>query len=59
VLMERGVFTRWLSIRLACNGLRGRRVRVGGGSELEVSVLVVVRNFTNFSGEGARDHFGK
>jgi hypothetical protein len=57
--MERGVFTQWLSNRLACDGPRERRVRVGGGSELEVGVLVVERNFAEFSGEGARDHSGK
>jgi hypothetical protein len=48
VLMEWGVCTRWLSSRLAYDGPRGRRVRVGGGSKLEVSVLVVERNFTEF-----------
>jgi hypothetical protein len=37
----------------------GTRVRVGGGSGLEVSVLVVERNFAEFSGEVARYHFGK
>jgi hypothetical protein len=41
VFMERDVSTRWLSGRLACDGPWGRRVRVGGGSRLEVSVLVV------------------
>jgi hypothetical protein len=30
---------RWLSSRLAYDSPRGRRVRVGGGSKLEVSVL--------------------
>jgi hypothetical protein len=57
--MEWGVRTRWLYSRLACDGPRGRRVRVGGGSELEVGVLVVERNFTEFSSEIARDYFGK
>jgi hypothetical protein len=37
----------------------GRRVRVGDGSGLEVGVLIVEQNFAEFSGEGARDHFGK
>jgi hypothetical protein len=37
----------------------GRQVRVGGGSKLEVGVLVVERNFAELSGEFARDHFGK
>jgi hypothetical protein len=32
---------------------------MGGGSELEVGVLVVEQNFAEFSGEVARDHFGK
>jgi hypothetical protein len=41
VLMEWEVRTRWLDGRLACNGPRGCRVRVGGRSELEVDVLVV------------------
>jgi hypothetical protein len=59
VLMEWEIHTRWLSSRLACDGPRGRRVRVGGGSKLEVSVLVVERYFAEFSGEFARDHFGK
>jgi hypothetical protein len=59
VLMEWGVRTRWLSSRLAYDGPRGCRVRVGGESKLEVGVLVVERNFAEFSGEFARDHFGK
>jgi hypothetical protein len=59
VLMEWEVRTRWLSSRLACDGPRGRRIRVGGGSKLEVGVLVVERNFPEFSGEFARGHFGK
>jgi hypothetical protein len=59
VLVEWGVDTRWLSSRLACSDPRGRRVRVGGGSRLEVGVLVVERDFTEFSGEVARDHLGK
>ncbi len=59
VLMEWGVRTRWLDSRLACDGPRGRRVRVGVGSKLEVGVLVVERNFAEFSGEFARDYFGK
>jgi hypothetical protein len=57
--MEWEVRTRWLSSRLACDGPWGRRVRVGGGSKLEVGVLVVKRNFAEFSGEFARDHFRK
>jgi hypothetical protein len=59
VHMEWGIFTRWLSSRLACNDPGGRRVRVGGRSRLEVGILVVERNFTKFSGDGARDHFEK
>jgi hypothetical protein len=59
VLMEWEVLTRWLNSRLACDGPRGRRVRVGGGSELEVGVLVVRKNFTESYGEVARDHFRK
>jgi hypothetical protein len=54
-----GILTRWLSIRLACDDPGGRRVRVGDGSRLEVGVLVVERNFAEFSGEGARGHFRK
>jgi hypothetical protein len=50
VLVDWGVDTRWLSSRLAFNDPRGRRVRVGGGSRLEVGVLVVKRNFGEFSG---------
>jgi hypothetical protein len=57
--MEWGVDTRWLSSQLACGDPRARRVRVGGGSRLEVSVLVEERNFTEFSGEIACDHLGK
>jgi hypothetical protein len=45
VLMQWEVRTRWLSRRLACDDPRGRRVRVGGGSKLEVGLLVVERNF--------------
>jgi hypothetical protein len=59
VLMEWEVRTRWLHSRLACDGPRGRRVRVGGRSELEVGVLVVERNFAESSGEVACDHFRK
>jgi hypothetical protein len=59
VLVERDVSTRWLSSRLACDGTWGRRVRVGGRSRLEVGVLVVERNFAEFSDEVARDHLGK
>jgi hypothetical protein len=59
VLMEWEVRTRWLNSRLACDGPRGRRVRVGGRSEVEVSVLVVERNFVESSSEVARDHFRK
>jgi hypothetical protein len=57
--MEWDVSTRWLSNRLACDCPRGRRVRVGGGSGLKVGVLIVERNFAEFSGEVAHDHFGK
>jgi hypothetical protein len=57
--MEWDVSTRWLSSWLACDGPWGRRVRVGGGSGLEVGVLVVERNFAEFSGEVARDYLGK
>jgi hypothetical protein len=59
VLMEWGVLTRWLDSQLACDGPRGRQVRVGVGSKLEVGVLFVERNFAKFSGEFARDYFGK
>jgi hypothetical protein len=59
VLVEWGVGTRWLSSRLACGDPRGRRVRVGGGSRLEVGVLVVEQNFAECSGEITRDHLGK
>jgi hypothetical protein len=59
VLMEWAVRTRWLSSRLAYDGPRERRVRVGGGSKLEVGVLVVERNFPEFSGEIAHDYFEK
>jgi hypothetical protein len=59
VLVEWGINTRWLSSRLACGDPWGRRVRVGGGSRLEVGVLVEERNFAEFSGEIARDHLGK
>jgi hypothetical protein len=59
VLKEWEVYTRWLSSRLACDGPRGRRVRVGCGSQLEVSELVVERDFAEFSGEFACDYFGK
>jgi hypothetical protein len=52
-----GVRKRWLSSWLACDGPRGRRVRVGGGSKLEVGVLVVERNFAEFSGDVTHDHF--
>jgi hypothetical protein len=45
VLVGWGVGTRWLSSRLACDDPWGRRVRVGGGSGLEVGMLVVERNF--------------
>jgi hypothetical protein len=54
VLMEWGLRTRWLDSRLACDGPRRRRVRVGGGSKLEVGVLVVERNFAEFSGKITR-----
>jgi hypothetical protein len=59
VLMEWGVRRRWLDSRLACDGPRGRRVRVGGGSKLKVGVLDEERDFAEFSGEFARDYFGK
>jgi hypothetical protein len=59
VLMEWDVSTRWLNSRLACDGPWGRRVRIGGGSGLEVDVLVVERNFAEFFGKVARDHLGK
>jgi hypothetical protein len=58
-LTEWGVRTRWLGSQLAYDSPRGRRVRVGVGSELEVGVLVVERNFAEFSSEIARDYFGK
>jgi hypothetical protein len=58
VLMEWGVDTRWLSSRLACSDPQGRRVRVGDGFRLEVSVLVEERSFAEFSGEIARVHLG-
>jgi hypothetical protein len=35
------------------------QTRVGGGSRLEVGVLIVERNFAEFSGEIARDHLRK
>jgi hypothetical protein len=54
-----GVHMRWLSSRLAYDGPRGRQVRVGGGSKLEVGVLIEKRNFAEFAGEFARDYFGK
>jgi hypothetical protein len=59
VLVEWRIRTRWLNSRLACNGPRRRRVRVGVGSKLKVSVLVVERIFAKLSGEFARDYFGK
>jgi hypothetical protein len=59
VLMGWGVDTRWLSSRLACGDPCRRRVRVGGGSGLEVGVLVAERNFAELSGEIACDHLGK
>jgi hypothetical protein len=58
VLVEWGVHTRWLDSRLACDGPRRCRVRVGVGSKLKVGVLVVERNFAELSGEIARDYFG-
>jgi hypothetical protein len=48
VLVEWGVRTRWLDSRLARDGPRRRRVRVGVRSKLKVGVLVVERNFANF-----------
>jgi hypothetical protein len=59
VIMEWEVHTRWLYSRLACDGPRGCRVRVGSGSELEVGALVVERNFAELFGEIARDYFEK
>jgi hypothetical protein len=59
VLMEWDISTRWLSIRLACDGPWGCRVRVGGISGLEVGVLIVERRFAEFSGEITHDHLGK
>jgi hypothetical protein len=56
VLVEWGVHTRWFDSQLACDGPRRRRVRVGVRPKLEVGVLVVERNFAEFSGEIARDH---
>jgi hypothetical protein len=50
---------RWLSSRLAYDGPRGRRARVGGGSKLEVGVLVEKRNFAEFASEFSRDYSGK
>jgi hypothetical protein len=58
-LTEWGGRTRWLGSRLACDSPQGRRVRGGVGSKIKVSVLVVERNFAEFSGEIARDYFGK
>jgi hypothetical protein len=58
VLGEWGINTRWLSSRLACGGPWGRRVRVGSGSELEVGMLIVERNFAKFFGEIARITLG-
>jgi hypothetical protein len=54
-----GVRMRCLSSRLAYDSPQGRRVRVGGGSELEISVLVEKRNFAELAGEFARDYLGK
>jgi hypothetical protein len=59
VLVKSGNPTRWLRSRLARGDPGGLRVRVGGGSVLEVGVLVLERNFTKFSGERAYDDFGK
>jgi hypothetical protein len=59
VLMEWGNLTRWLRSRLACDDSGGHQVRVGDGSTLKVSVLVVERNFAKFSCERARDDLGK
>jgi hypothetical protein len=42
VLVEWGIFTRWLGSRLACDDPGGRRVRVGGGSEQERVLVVYV-----------------
>jgi hypothetical protein len=58
-LVEWGDLTRWLWSHLSCDDLGGCRVRVGGGSALEVGMLVVERNFAKFSGEGSRDDFEK
>jgi hypothetical protein len=50
---------RWLSSRLTYDSPRGRQARAGGGSKLEVGVLVEKRNFAELAGEFARDYFGK
>jgi hypothetical protein len=59
VIVEWRVRTRWLDSRLTCDGPRRRRVRVGVGSKLKVGVLVIERNFAEFSGEFTRDYLGK
>jgi hypothetical protein len=59
VFVQWGCLTRWLRSRLASNEQGRRRVRVGGGSKLDVGVLVVERNFTKFFGECACGNFGK
>jgi hypothetical protein len=50
---------RWLSSRLACDSPRRRRVRVGSGPELEVSVMVEERYFAELAGEFTCDNFRK
>jgi hypothetical protein len=49
VLAGWGDHMRWLSSRLACDSPWRRRVRVGSGLELEVSVMVEERNFTELA----------
>jgi hypothetical protein len=49
VLVKWGRLTWWLRSRLECDDPGRCQVRVGGGSKLEVGVLVVERNFTDFS----------
>jgi uncharacterized protein YndB with AHSA1/START domain len=48
VLMQWDHLKRWLKSRLTCDGPGGRRVRVGGGSRLEVGDLAIERNFAKF-----------
>jgi hypothetical protein len=58
VLVVWGNLTQWLWSRLACDDPGGCRVRVGDGSILGVSVLVVERNFAESSGECAHTTSG-